>query len=320
MNRFAALMLMSALLAFSIHAAEESASWWGEQRARDLRAEKLPQPYEGLERLYPPMPKPGPIDWLAEHTEREERGQFLSDYLASRPVRAGKHFKAIYIQPLGPLTKTEERIIQETGDYVQRHFGVPTKILGPMALTAVPESARRKNPYTGQEQLLTTYLLESVLAPRRPQDAVAYVAFTASDLWPGRGWNFVFGQASLNERVGVWSLHRNGNPDASPEEYKLVLLRTMKTAVHEIGHTLSMPHCVGFQCVMNGSNHRGESDRQPVALCPPCLAKVCWNTGREPAEHFRQVMEFCEKHALKEEAAFFRKALEALGTEVTNGK
>ncbi len=38
------------------------------------------------------------------------------------------------------------------------------------------------------------------------------LALTTSDLWPGEGWNFVFGQASLSERVGVWSLHRLGNP------------------------------------------------------------------------------------------------------------
>ena len=39
------------------------------------------------------------------------------------------------------------------------------------------------------------------------------LAITAFDLWPGPGWNFVFGQASLTERVGVWSMARNGDPD-----------------------------------------------------------------------------------------------------------
>jgi hypothetical protein len=27
-----------------------------------------------------------------------------------------------------------------------------------------------------------------------PADALAYLALTASDLWPGEGWNFVFGR------------------------------------------------------------------------------------------------------------------------------
>ncbi len=33
-------------------------------------------------------------------------------------------------------------------------------------------------------------------------------------LHAGKGWNFVFGQASLQDRVGVWSLHRQVDPHA----------------------------------------------------------------------------------------------------------
>ena len=93
-----------------------------------------------------------------------------------------------------------------------------------------------------------------MLKPHRPIDAVAVLGLTAEDLWPGDDWNFVFGQASLSERVGVWSLHRNGNVDGSVDEQRLFLRRTLKTAVHETGHMLSIPHCIAFQCGMNGSN------------------------------------------------------------------
>jgi WD40 repeat protein len=37
------------------------------------------------------------------------------------------------------------------------------------------------------------YILHEVLEPQRPTDALAYLALTGSDLWPGKGWNFVFG-------------------------------------------------------------------------------------------------------------------------------
>ena len=33
--------------------------------------------------------------------------------------------------------------------------------------------------------MLTGYVLHEVLGPERPADAVAYLALTASDLWPG---------------------------------------------------------------------------------------------------------------------------------------
>jgi len=54
------------------------------------------------------------------------------------------------------------------------------------------------------------------------------IAFTASDLWPGPGWNFVFGLASLRERVGVWSIHRFGNPSKGQAAFTQTLLRTLQ--------------------------------------------------------------------------------------------
>ena len=44
------------------------------------------------------------------------------------------------------------------------------------------------------------------------------------------------------------------------------------TATHETGHMFSMLHCTAYECCMCGSNHREESDRRPVYLCPECTA------------------------------------------------
>ena len=71
---------------------------------------------------------------------------------------------------------------------------------------------------------------------------LAYLALTASDLWPGQGWNFVFGEASLRQRIGVWSIYRNGDPET---DFQLCLRRTLSTASHETGHILGMAHCPG---------------------------------------------------------------------------
>ena len=60
--------------------------------------------------------------------------------------------------------------------------------------------------------MLSTYVLDDVLLPDRPRDALAYLAVTARDLWPGDGWNFVFGEANLRARFGVLSIYRNGHP------------------------------------------------------------------------------------------------------------
>jgi archaemetzincin len=181
-----------------------------------------------------------------------------------------------------------------------------------LSLDLIPDEARRKHPEWGMDQILSTYVLDTVLYPRLPKDATAYIAFTPSDLWPGEGWNFVFGQASLSHRVGVWSLFRFGDPDESDEAFRLCLKRTIKTATHETGHMFSMLHCIQYKCNMCGSNHLAESDRRPLWLCPHCLAKLCWATKADPENRFERLAAFCEKNGLGQEKAFFEKSLAAL--------
>lgn len=88
-------------------------------------------------------------------------------------------------------------------------------------------------------QLLTTWLMNDVLKPRRSAKAAALLGFVANDVWGGPDWNWQYGQASLSVRVGVWSLFRNGGPHGDDAEKMLCLVRTMKTAVHEKGHILA---------------------------------------------------------------------------------
>src|SRR4030095_6329216 len=101
-------------------------------------------------------------------------------------------------------------------------------------LAAIPDSAKRDAIVSvTPKQLLTSYLLNDMLKKRRQPKDAAVLGLTAADLWPGEGWNFVFGQASLTERVGVGSRAQNGNPDESEAARALCTLRTLKTATHE---------------------------------------------------------------------------------------
>ncbi len=79
-------------------------------------------------------------------------------------------------------------------------------------ISDIPAHTKRKHPEWGDRQLLSSYILDDLLLPDRPDDALAYLALTARDLWPGDGWNFVFGEGKLRDRVGVWSIYRNGHP------------------------------------------------------------------------------------------------------------
>jgi len=283
---------------------DPAADWPGRDRSRRLASERLPSPYEELKAIHTLMDKPGPHDWLAQH---EELGQSFAAYQRANPVRPDKRLTTIYVQPLGPFAPKQAEVLKLAADYMAIYFTVPVKICDPIGLDQIPATAKRQK--FGNEQLLSTWILDELLLARRPKDALAYIAFTASDLWPGEGWNFVFGQASLRDRVGVWSLQRYGDPAATADTFQLCLLRTIKTATHETGHILTMCHCVAYNCNMNGSNHLGESDSRPLALCPVCLAKLCWNVKAQPGQRFEKMIAFCHEHGLKEDEAFFTKSL-----------
>ena len=259
--------------------------------------------------LHKVLGKPRQGDWLARH---REPGQTFEEYLRSDPVTPTGDRTVIYILPLGDFSKTQEKIIAQTAEFMGLYFDRPVKVQAALGLDVIPAEARRVHPAWGVKQILTGHVLDKVLKPRLPKDAAAYIAFTTSDLWPGKGWNFVFGQASLYERVGVWSIYRNGEPDKDAAGYRLCLLRTLKTATHEMGHMFSMLHCTAYECNMCGSNHREESDRRPVWLCPQCWAKVCWATQADPIERYDKLTAFCKQAGLKDAEASYRTSAEVL--------
>ena len=162
--------------------------------------------------------------------------------------------------------------------------------------------------YPAHRQLRTGWIMDKLLKPVLPADAAALIAFTNEDLYPDTSMYFVFGQASLEDRVGVWSLYRLDD-DADFDRFRD---RTMKIAVHEVGHMFSMRHCTKYECVMSGTNHLAETDRRPIDACPECMAKIAWMTNESPAERYERLVEFARRNALKEAATDFEKKLKAV--------
>lgn len=257
---------------------------------------------------FDPLPKPEPGDWLAKYPEK---GQTYRAYRARRKRPICDEFSTIEVQPLGDFTKSQKKLVDETAKFMEAFFGTPVTVLETLPLDDMPPKATRLRS-DGKRQLLTTYLLQDVLKPRRSKDSAALLGFVADDLWPGEGWNFVFGQASLQERIGVWSLFRNGDLDGDADEARLCRVRTLKTAVHETGHMFGIPHCVAYACCMNGSNHLEESDRTPLEFCPECQAKLWWTCRIDPQERYQRLLQFCEDAGLAKEAKFWRELNQTL--------
>lgn len=250
--------------------------------------------------LYKGKTKSKPGDWLATHKEKYID---IETYVNSRPSRPDSTRKIIYIYKLGENSSAEDSLLQITREYLERVFHLKTRMARTFPISCVPETMRRD---LGPEvQINTHFILDTLVNLPQPIDAAVAICFTKYDLYPKDDWNFVFGQAYTQERVGVWSFNRYGDAN-NPKEFKTVLRRTLKVASHETGHMFSIKHCIRYECNMNGSNSMGETDDSPLHDCPDCLGKLSWNIGFKLEAHFKGLQTFYEKYSFKSEAEFMK--------------
>ncbi|MBI4613817.1 MAG: hypothetical protein HY720_09420 [Planctomycetes bacterium] len=260
------------------------------------------------------LPAPRSGDWRLGPGRDEEPQSFL-DYAASSPVRATEEQTRIVLVPIGSMGERGDEILSSMRRYGEIFFGCRVDV-GEAA--ALPEKGRRvrEDGRHRWSQHLTGVLMEEVLIPRLPRDAIVLLGITMADLYPDPDWNYVFGQANLRRRVGVYSLVRYApefwGEEDTPEARSQTLRRACQVFAHETCHMFSMEHCLHFSCAMNGSNSLDESDRQPLWLCPVCASKLSWNRGLDPLARYRGLAGFFREVGLEEIALWHEKRAEAL--------
>ncbi|AWV89446.1 archaemetzincin [Bradymonas sediminis] len=240
-------------------------------------------------------PKPG--EWLAQH---DEGGQSLDDFKQSKPNRPDTRRNVIYLQPMGDWRLPTCPSLAALQHYARSFFGQPVEVLPSIALSNL-HVTERENPHEGQRQLLTTDILR-LLAHSLPDDAFCMLGISLVDLYPDPNWNFVFGQASLRNRVGVYSFARY----MAEGDAHLTLRRSLKVMAHEIGHMYGLTHCTYFECGLNGSNYLDESDRRPIHLCPVCLRKLHWSADLDPAQRYFELDKAYQMLGFRDSAEFVR--------------
>jgi archaemetzincin len=176
---------------------------------------------------------------------------------------------------------------------------MPVVVHAPVSLPG--SITTRENPFTGHEQFLAPDILR-LLASSIPPDAFCVIGISMTDLYPQASWNFVFGQASLRERVGVYSFARYLPPFATGGDPVLVLRRSCKVLAHETAHMFGIAHCIYFRCVMNGSNHIAESDARPLHLCPVDLRKLHWSVGCDVQKRYGRLFDVAQRFGFADEA------------------
>jgi len=231
---------------------------------------------------FEPMHAPSSNDWLAQHPEPP---QTFDDFLRTDTRVPGPQRNVIYLLPLGDFPP-DAPPLPALSSIVHAFFALEVRVLPAVKLADVI-AKRRINENSKKRQLLASDVL-LWLTKRLPDDAFGLMAVTMEDLYPKESWNFVFGMASLGERVGVQSFARQDPAffgDPRGEGWKQVALRRATwTLVHEIAHMFGLTHCVHWECVVAGSNHQEESDRRPLHPCPVCLRKLHSSIEFDPAE------------------------------------
>jgi archaemetzincin len=260
----------------------------------------------GFERLGPPAGG----DWRAAHPD--ETNMTFDEYVASGPVRADDEARTIAFAPVGAFSDVQRATLTAAAEFTGIWFDLPVRVLASEPLTDDDEQFRVRDDPAGRSgrQYRTRWFLNTLLPDLRPVDGVVLLGVTMADIYPGASWNYVFGEADLRRRVGVYSLVRYfpefWGLERTPCTDRLALLRTLKIVVHETGHTFGLEHCAEWACAMNGCNSLGETDRHPLALCPTCLRKLAWNRGFDVRARYARIADFLAAHGLADEAAWNR--------------
>lgn len=268
---------------------------------------------------------PQPSEWL--DSQRTDDQSFRT-YVASRPNRASRSQNTIYLQPLcavgentGPAYPDGPWPSWDILEAAATAFFAPMKVA---TLPAVPMQrltplpTNRNGPYG--KQWHAGEVLDALVRKGLPKDAYGVMAVTMCDLYPKPEWNFVYGLARLQQRVGVFSFVRHTPTSAGTPEFlgAQLLYRSLKTLLHEIGHMFGLKHCTWYNCLMRGNNGEGV-ERQPnhLHLCPVCLRKLHWNIGFDIPTRYGRLLDIFQKYEkaypdFAHDCAFLQHRLEAL--------
>lgn len=261
------------------------------------------------------MPKKRRGDWLFHFPESR---QDFSEYVNSQPVQVTGERRIMVFQPVGVLSEQEQQFIKKGVFFAGIWLDIPTRLQRELPLPKEGWQRTKEFPWQDRPviQYRTDYFLKYLLPPRLPPDAVCYLAVTNVDLYPDDSWNFVFGQATLFKRVGVYSLIRYfpkfWGEEETQSSQQITLRRICKVLTHEAGHMFGLGHCVDYLCNMNGSNSLEESDRRPLRLCPLCLKKLQWNRKFDIIDRYEKLLSFFGKNGLKQEQSWTAKRLQSI--------
>jgi archaemetzincin len=145
-------------------------------------------------------------------------------------------------------------------------IGLPAERTTPLAPPTYAYDAERR-------QFSSTLIMREGLA-HFPAGAEKLLVVTEADIFIPM-LSFVYGQAQLDGPVAVLSLARLRQEFYGlPANRSLLLVRVAKEALHEVGHTFGLTHCMDPGCAMSLATNIRQLDAKGRDFCASCAILI----------------------------------------------
>lgn len=168
-----------------------------------------------------------------------------------------------------PIGNIDRSILEDLAKGIRDSFGKEVEIAPAQPL---PQKAYNKN----RHQYYSTFILNEMKnwSVVKKLNYERILGIVDVDLYVP-SLNFVFGEADMQSGIAIISLIRlRQDFYGLPEDDKLFRLRSLKEAVHELGHTYGLFHCSNSNCVMYFSNSLIDTDKKDFRFCSNCSMKL----------------------------------------------
>jgi archaemetzincin len=165
-----------------------------------------------------------------------------------------------------PINSIDPAFLSRLALCLEERFLFTFEVEGTLRIPATTLNSVRK-------QLFLNTLLAKVAAAT-PHIEGYRLAVTDFDLYK-TSHQFIFGDASEDGRTAVLSLHRLRAEFYGEEaDANLLFQRTLKEAVHDLGHVMGLKHCYNARCAMYSPGSIYDSDNKLSHFCDTCEKRV----------------------------------------------
>ena len=173
--------------------------------------------------------------------------------------------RALYVQPLGNCSDQAQGV-GEVVTALRAFYPIEVRVL---ACQALPQAAYYPPRKRYRAERLLAYLNQ-----RLPKDGWRILGLTAVDISTTKDNYPDWGVMGLGELPGTATVISSFRCRKKARSEAHAAIRLAKVAVHEIGHTLGLPHCPTRGCLMEDAMGKVTTTDRELDFCPRCRARA----------------------------------------------